>query len=347
MKKLLNLSLKKFMIYAGLVLIVSIPVYYLAIYTFLRYEYNEHNIILTPEDGKEDRFIIIGTVTILTVLFFILLFAGFIILNRRISKNLWLPFYNSLAKIKSFDINTQQPINFEETNVAEFAELNSSLDKLISGNIAAYKQQKEFADNASHELQTPLAVVQSKLELLLQGQSFTAEQYNTIEEALKALARVGRINKNLLLLTKIENSQYMESENINLSDLLQHSITLLAGFSETKEIQLQQKIPQDIFINGNKILVEILLNNLIVNAIRHSSAKSIISVALSPDKLIISNTGTVPLKEEQLFRRFASASSESPGTGLGLALVQQICKRYNWSVQYNFNNNLHLFSVQF
>lgn len=347
MKKLLNLSLKKFIIYAGLVLIISIPVYYLAIHSFLKYEYDEHNIVLTPEAGKEDRFIIIGAVTILTMLFFILLLVGFILLNRRISKSLWLPFYDSLAKIKNFDINTQQPISFEKTNVAEFTELNSSLDKLISGNIAAYKQQKEFADNASHELQTPLAVVQSKLELLLQGQSLTAEQYNTIEEALKALARVGRINKNLLLLTKIENSQYMESENVNLSDLLQHSITLLTGFSETKEIQIQQKIPQDIFIKGNKILVEILLNNLIVNAIRHSNANSNICIELSPDKLIISNTGTVPLNEEQLFRRFASASSESPGTGLGLALVQQICKRYNWSVQYNFKNNLHLFSVQF
>lgn len=333
--------------YAGLVLIFSIPVYYLAIHAFLQYEYNEHNIILTPEAGKEDRFIIIGAVTILTVIFFIFLLVGFVLLNRRISKTLWQPFYNSLAKIKNFDINTQQPINFEETNVAEFADLNNSLDKLISGNIAAYKQQKEFADNASHELQTPLAIVQSKLELLLQGQSLTAEQYNTIEEALKALARVGRINKNLLLLTKIENSQYMESESINLSDLLQHSISLLTGFSGTKEILLQQKIPQGFFIKGNKILVEILLTNLIVNAIRHSSAKSIISIELSPDKLIISNPGTTPLKEEQLFRRFASASSESPGTGLGLSLVQQICKRYNWNIQYNFTHTLHTFSVKF
>lgn len=347
MKKLLNLSLKKFMIYAGLVLIFSIPVYYFVIQSFLHYEYNEHKIILTPEAKKEDQFIIIGAVTILTVTFSIFLLVGFIILNRRISKSLWLPFYNSLAKIKKFDINTQQPINFEATNVAEFADLNNSLDKLISGNIAAYKQQKEFADNASHELQTPLAIVQSKLELLLQGQSLTTEQYNTIEEAMKALARVGRINKNLLLLTKIENSQYMESENINLSDLLRHSITLLTGFSETKNIQLQQKIPQDIFIKGNRILVEILLNNLIVNGIRHSNPNSSISIELSYDKLIVSNAGSVPLKEDQLFRRFASASSESPGTGLGLALIQQICKRYNWSVQYNFSNNLHLFSVQF
>lgn len=150
MNKLFNLSLKKIMIYAGIVLICSIPVYYIAISRLWQYELDEHNIILTPEAGREDSFLIIGAVTLLTVLFFVLLLGGFILLNRSISRHLWQPFYQSLAQIKSFDLGQQKEITFDKTNIAEFAELNESLHKLIAGNISAYKQQKEFAENASH-----------------------------------------------------------------------------------------------------------------------------------------------------------------------------------------------------
>src|SRR5690349_15813406 len=150
MSKLLNRSLKKFMIYAAVVLACSIPVYYVAISRLWQYELDEHNIMLTPEAGREDSFLIIGAVTLLTVLFFILLLGGFILLNRSISKQLWQPFYSSLTRIRNFDLNKQRAIAFEPTSIAEFAELNQSLDRLIAGNIAAYTQQKEFADNASH-----------------------------------------------------------------------------------------------------------------------------------------------------------------------------------------------------
>lgn len=332
--------------YAALVLACSIPVYYLAISRLLQYEFDEHNIILTPEGGREDNFLIIGAVTLLTVFFFILLLGGFVLLNRSISKQLWQPFYHSLDKIRNFDLNKQKAIAFKQTNIAEFAELNQSLDRLIAGNIAAYTQQKEFADNASHELQTPLAIIQSKLELLLQSKSLTDEQYNIIEEALKALARVGRINKNLLLLTKIENSQFMEKEVIDLSGLLTNSIAVFVNFSEGKQMELQTDILPGVIVEGNKILVEIVLNNLITNAVRHG-CPSVISIRLSANSLVIANHGAVALESDQLFKRFATASLQTPGTGLGLSLIKQICDRYDWKIDYNFDKSLHIFSLRF
>ena len=335
------------MIYAGVVLACSIPIYYLAISMLWQYELDEHNIILTPEAGREDSYLIIGAVTLLTVFFFILLLGGFVLLNRSISKRLWQPFYHSLDKIRNFDLDQQRAITFEQTNIAEFAELNHSLDKLIAGNIASYTQQKEFADNASHELQTPLAIIQSKLELLLQSKSLTDEQYNIIEEALKALSRVGRINKNLLLLTKIENSQFMEKEAINLSDLLEKSIAVSVNFSEGKQIELQTDILPDVVVEGNKILVEILLNNLITNAVRHSCSNSATSIHLSVNSLVVANPGAAALQSEQLFKRFATASLQTPGTGLGLSLVKQICDRYGWKIDYVFDKSLHVFSLHF
>src|SRR6478735_6126134 len=317
MKKLLNRSLKNFLIYAGIVLALSIPIYYGAISMLWHYEIKEHKIILTPEAGREDTYLILGAVTLLTVFFFALILIGFVLINRRVSNRLWQPFYRSLGQIKNFDLNSQDTMSFESTDIAEFSELNQSLDKLIAGNIAAYNQQKEFADNASHELQTPLAIVQSKLEMLLQSRSLTDSQYDTIEDAVKALTRVNRINNNLLLLTRIENSQFMEKEAIDLSELLHNSIALFSNFSENKQIVLQTNILPGLVVEGNKTPVEILLHNLLTNAIRHSSEGASACITLLADKLVIANTGSMPLEKDQLFKRFAAASSQTPGTGLG------------------------------
>ena len=347
MSKLLNRSLKRLIMVAAVVLIASVPAYYLTINLLWKYEMNEHHIVVTPEEGREDIYLILEAVTSMTVIFFILILVGFILLNRRISKLLWQPFYNSLERIRSFDLNQQRPLSFETTDIDEFKELNQSLEKLVSGNIAAYNQQKEFADNASHELQTPLAIIQSKLELLLQVDTLTDKQYNVVEDALKALARVSRVNKNLLLLTKIENSQFMDKEKIALSDLLTTTVMMFQNFSDEKNVLLELKTQAEVAIEGNRALVEVLLNNLLMNAIRYSQANTTVSINLSNDRLVIANDGTAPLQTFQLFKRFATATSESPGTGLGLALVQQICTRYNWNVQYNFQDSRHIFSITF
>jgi signal transduction histidine kinase len=347
MKKLLNRSLKNFLIFAGIVLALSIPIYYFAISLLWQYEIREHKILLTPEAGREDSYLIIGAVTLLTVFFFAIILVGFVLINRKVSNRLWQPFYRSLGQIKNFDLNTQDTVFFENTDIEEFAELNHGLDRLIAGNIAAYNQQKEFADNASHELQTPLAIVQSKLEMLLQSKSLTDSQYNTIEDALNALTRVNRINKNLLLLTKIENSQFMEKEALDLSELLHNSMALFRNFSDNKRIVLKTDILPGIVVEGNKTLVEILLHNLLTNAIRHSDEGASTCITLCTDKLVIANSGSTPLEKDQLFKRFATASSETPGTGLGLAIVRHICDRYYWEINYCFENGQHIFSLEF
>jgi signal transduction histidine kinase len=347
MSKLLNESLKKIIVYACIVLVCTIPVYYVSINWLWRYELNEHNIVLTAEAGREDSYRIIIAVTLITVLFSTLLLGGFILLNRRISGRLWRPFYQSLEEIKNFDLTRPREITFEETHVDEFRELHQSLHKLISGNITVFNQQKEFADNASHELQTPLAVIQSQLDLLLQSKSLSGEQYAIIEDAYKALSRVSRINKNLLLLTKIENSQFMDKQMIALPDLLEETIATFLNFSEAKQLEIKLDMLPGVMVEGNKIVIEILLNNLITNAIRHTPPNGIIAITLSANSLVVKNTGATPLKQDQLFKRFGTTSAQTPGTGLGLALVKQICNRYNWKISYTFNNGQHTFSLDF
>ncbi|HTE23610.1 sensor histidine kinase [Flavitalea sp.] len=347
MKKLLNRSLKQFMTYAGIVLLISVPAYYIIISRLWQYELDEHNIVLTDAAGREDTFLIIGAVTLLTVVFFTLMLGGFILLNRRISRRLWQPFYQSLEKIKNFRLDQQHRIHFEKPDILEFSELNQSLDRLITGNIDVFKQQKEFAENASHELQTPLAVIQSKLELLMQSTTMNDKQYDIIEDAFKALARVSRINKNLLLLTKIEGSQYLDKEKVDLSLLVVNTVPLFLHFRDDKQINLIQEISPVVFVEGNKILIEIMLNNLITNAIRYGPVNQPIKIQLTDHMLTITNNGTKGLNPDKLFKRFATGASESPGTGLGLAIVKQICQRYGWIIKYRFLDQSHIFSVCF
>lgn len=347
MKKLLNYSLRKFLLYAVTVLICSIPVYYFVISVLWQYELDEHKIELTPEAGREDTFLIIGAVTLVSMICSALLLGGLYLLNRRLSKRMWQPFYNSLESIRNFDLNKPEEISFEKSKIVEFDELNQSLQRLLSANVKVYSQQKEFADNASHELQTPLAIVQSKLDLLLQTQSLTSEQSHIIEEAMAALSRATHVNKNLLLLTKIENSQFAEKNHIDLSSCLLDLTGLLTPFAQDKELEWDLHITPHVSIDGNKMLVEILLNNLLTNAIRHANSVGLITVNLQPGKLSVSNDGDTSLKSDQLFKRFSSSSEHSPGTGVGLALVKEICNRYDWNVKYSFINGRHTFSVSF
>jgi signal transduction histidine kinase len=311
------------------------------------FEINGKPYSLTVEINMEESDETILAITSVTVLFFVILLVGLIFLNRRLSARLWQPFYGSLRKITGFELNSQQQVQFDETTIEEFAILNASLDKLITANIATYQQQKEFTENASHELQTPLAIVQSKLDLLLQSHSLTQEQSENIEETNRALSRVARINKNLLLLARIENSQFTEKEPVCLSTLLKTNMTQLADFATDKRLVIESQMADGIVVSANRGLVEILLNNLLLNAIRHNTIEGKISITLSADQFIVANTGIAPLNQENLFRRFSNASTETPGSGLGLAITKEIASRYGWCMGYNFGEQQHVFTVQF
>lgn len=286
-------------------------------------------------------------IAIVTLLFFALLVIGFIFLNRRIAKQIWQPFRNTLKKLKFFDLTTQRAVSFDKTNIEEFEELNQSLQKLIDKNISVYSQQKTFIENASHELQTPLAVLKSKLDLLLQNKNITSEQAELLTAIDLPLSRITRINKNLLLLAKIENKQFAEVENIELTEVINETLELLSDYTTLKQISVDENFSEKLFLSCNKTLLEILVNNLLINAIVHNTEQGKIQISFSNKTLTISNTGKTALSNEKLFERFTISSSETANSGLGLAIVKEICNRYNWHIHYTFENNLHSFSVQF
>lgn len=344
MNKLLNQSLNRLLIYAAVVLCCSVPVYYFIFHALLQYELDEHNITLTEKAGREDRFLIIATVTILTVLFSSLLLIGLVLLNRRLSHKLWRPFYDSLAKIKDFDLNKRQTVYFEPTDISEFAELNANLHKLITGSISAYNQQKRFTENASHELQTPLAIMQSKLDLFLQEPDLSPHQHQLIRELSAAVVRTSRINKNLLMLARIDNRQFENTEKVYVSQLFKEVIDMLSEHIAIKEIKLITDIADNVAFMANRVLIEVLLQNMLFNAYRHNHSGGEIFVSLDARRLLVANSGKVSLPVDQLFKRF---SSEGIGTGLGLAIAKEICSSYQWDISYTFENSKHYFIVSF
>jgi signal transduction histidine kinase len=425
MSKLLNKPFKSFSIYALIILVCSIPVYYFVVDSIWMEELDEHNWIIrkrmergiqkTKIDEQEltktlqiwnslqpgtklialgenekkkdrlytasiynnfehelDRFRVLSTtihiqgkpylltistnveeadetligIAIVTILFFVFLVLGFVFLNKRISKKSWKPFYSTLNQLKHFDLNKDQHIQFEQSDIEEFEELNRELTQLIERNASAYNQQKRFVENASHELQTPLAVLKTKMDVLLQNERLSNEQSSIIEAINSNLSRISRINKNLLLLAKIENHQFAEETVVDVSQTLADTIELLEDYSENKGMKIEPSL-ENCSVTCNPTLLEVLFNNLIINAIRHGNSGDCIKIVLKEHQLLISNTGIIALNPDQLFVRFAISSGETTNSGLGLAISKEICDRYQWNLSYSFNDSLHQFSIEF
>lgn len=299
----------------------------------------------TVETNIEESQETIVVIAVTTVFFFIMIVLGLLFINRKLSDSVWKPFRDTLEKLKKFNLNHQTKIEFDPTDTVEFEELNQSLSKLIDHNISVYKTQKEFTENASHELQTPLAILKNKLDILLQSEDLTEKQYRIAEEMNKALTRSSRINKNLLLLAKIENNQFDNSEVIRFDTILHQCMEAVQEHFEQKNISVLEDNAFEVKVNGNSSLTEILINNLILNAIRHTSPNGSISVKLTSSVFEVINSGTERLNADLLFKRFSKLSSENGGSGLGLSIIKEICTFHRWKVSYRFENNHHVFSV--
>lgn len=291
---------------------------------------------------------LLRTLGIQYLLFFVIIITGLLALQRILSRRLWKPFYNSLNEIENFKLEKGNIPDFEQTTTTEFVRLNNNLNKLMQDNITSYNQQKEFTENASHELQTPLAVFQSQLDLLLQDSSLNEPQMNVIESLYDVSSRLTRLNKNLLLLSRIDNSQFKETITIDFSQLLEHQLTYFKELASNNGITVTVDIQNPLMITANKVLLESLINNLISNAIRHNYSGGLINIQVKDNTFQISNSGDKSsLNKDKVFRRFSRTSEERKGNGLGLSIVNQICKLHGWEVGYNYTDDLHCFYVIF
>jgi signal transduction histidine kinase len=303
-----------------------------------------HVNVATNVEEADETILAIGAVAFI---FFGLLVAGFIILNRRIAKATWRPFRKTIEHLKAFDLASRKAMPFEPTDIEEFEELHRVLQRLIERNISTYDQQRVFIENASHELQTPLAILKSKMELLLQNKDLTSDQAEILNAIEAPLTRMTRINKNLLLLAKIENSQFEGRERLDLSIVLEDCMALFADYMEEKALVPDVVSQGPLLVDSNRFLLETMVHNLLTNAIRHSPHRSHIGIELTRSSIMVSNPGAEGLDRSRLFERFSVSASESTSSGLGLAIVKEICQQNGWQAAYGFANGRHNFTVSF
>jgi signal transduction histidine kinase len=304
--------------------------------------------ITTYISAKEYRHLLIK-LGIAEAIIFILLLVAIVVVNWRTSSRLWSPFYATMKAIRGYDIRENKPLMLDaDTRIEEFDRLNKTLADLIEHVDQAYRNQKQFTENASHELQTPLAIIRSKVELLAESPCLTEDSAQLLQEITEANERLSQMNKNLLLLTKIENGQFPDAASIDLTQLVERLVQFLQEYYENEDIKTTTGIQRGVQITANAALMEILVNNLLRNAYIHNIAGGWVDIHLSGKELVIKNSGpAMDGDPERLFDRFRKGRVDNRTTGLGLALVRQIAQLYRYRVRYTHEAGIHQLTVSF
>jgi len=306
-----------------------------------RYTYSARINLVETED-------LIESIAILFLVIISVLLIGLFVITKKLSINLWKPFNETLNQIEKFEIDKSNHPKFIKTNIEEFNRLNTSVEKLIEKNISIYQSQKEFIENAAHELQTPLAIFQAKIDTFIQSSEFNQEQYKMLSSLNDSVYRLNRLNKNLLLLSKLENDNYGDKETICLNEAIKKHLDFFTEQAKEKNLNIEIELIEITSVKSNPVLAEILISNLFLNAIRHNIIDGRIVIKLSNDSLIFSNSGkSQPLVEYNLFNRFSKSNPSEQGNGLGLAIIKKIADLSSWTISYSFTDNLHSFSVTF
>lgn len=279
---------------------------------------------------------------------YVLLIFSILMINNIVLQRLWKPFYELLDELKNYRLGISKKLPNVETKTKEFSDLQDAVTTLLQYSEKSYEQQKEFIGNASHELQTPLAIAISKLELLIEKENFTENQAEKIAEIMEIIERLVRLNKSLLLLTKIENKQFFDNQEIKVNSIVEKNIEDLSDIAEFKEVEIVFSENSELLVKADAALINIIVSNLLRNAIFHNIKSGKVEVKIDAKKLSVLNTGTDhSLSHEKIFTRFQKSEQHQSGSGLGLAIVKAIAELYDFSVSYDFKNGMHEFSVNF
>lgn len=266
--------------------------------------------------------------------------------------NIWVyhqsnrPLHKLLAWLNKYKIGGENAPLKNDTSITEFRRLNEAVVNSMQRSEQVFEEQKQFIGNASHEIQTPLAVCRNRLENLMEDESLTESQLEELLKTLQSLEQITRLNKTLLLLSKIENRQFPGTHEIELNSTIKKNI------EDYQEVHGHINIDVEIRESGifkvviNETLADILVNNIIKNAFIHNVTGGKISIEISPSKLVFKNSGQdFPLDPQLIFNRFYQGNKKPESSGLGLALIKSICDQEKLLVNYTFENNFHCFEI--
>lgn len=299
--------------------------------------------VAMPTFEKED---LLATTLRWIILLYILLLAISVGTTLWIFRKSLQPLYNLLAWLDGYTPGKKAAPVPDGTDISEFRRLNEAARQAVTRFERMLEQQKQFIGNASHELQTPLAILQGRLEYMVDHAGLDEEMLAEAAKMQSTLSRIIRLNKTLLLLTKIENGQFPESSDVDIAALLEELQETYSDIFSGKGIRCKTDIPHGFTVRMNESLASVLLSNLLKNAWTHCPDGGSIEISLQQGILDVANSGTGPLDKERIFDRFYHDPKKEGSSGLGLALVKAIADGSGMTVEYMFSDGMHHFIVR-
>lgn len=285
------------------------------------------------------------------VWYLVALFLLFLVVTsvgiRLVLRGVFKPLNRLLAWLHDIVPGKPVPPLDNPSQIREFQLLSKAALDMGNRSFRAYQEQKQFIENASHELQTPLAIARGKVELMAESETLDPKQLKELDAIYSTLGRAVKLNKSLLLLSRIENGQYAEAEEVDVDEVLDNLLPDLLDIYEHKHIRTERRRgTQPFVIRCNLSLAQILVSNLVKNALVHTPQGGELQVITTPDSLVIKNTGDTPLPADKIFRRFFHRSDgQKESTGLGLSIAQTIARSFALELTYHWEEGLHCFSL--
>ena len=331
------------------------------VYIYSEHETEPARILKTIFRNSENRYyeltVLIPTIeksdlkeTILTwiVILYLILLISIIAVNAIVLRRSLRPLYAMLDWLNRLRLGKEIPPLELDSDISEYKKLSEELMRSAQRNNEMYEQQSLFIGHASHELQTPIAVAQNRLELLAEDPDLSDTQMEQIVKTIRSLEDISKLNKTLLLLTKIENKQFPNTEIVDINSVVCSISEDFAEAYASHEIEFQLSETAHLKMEMNRMLASVLFGNLLKNAFIHSEKHGMVAVTISEEGVRIANTASSgALNPEYIFRRFYQESMSKGTAGLGLSLVDSIAKLYGITVSYLFMDGMHVFDVRF
>lgn len=288
-----------------------------------------------------------GSLAALIFISALLMAAILVIINVFVYYRLFSPLYQLIRDIKKFSVHALQKINPPKTSTKEFMILSDEISKMSAQIISDYTSMKEFTENMTHEMQTPLAVISTKIERCIQDKNLTNEQAILLTDAAKAVNKLFNISKGLTLLCKLDNKQYTALTSIGITELVKKRINYFLDFLDNKQLTLTENYKEEVFISMDVSLSEIMIDNLLKNAVQHNIQNGKILVTFEQKRLTIANTGNITeALNNRNFDRFYS-QSQNTSLGLGLSITKKIADYYGFKLSYQYENDMHCIVIDF
>ncbi|MGE8527563.1 sensor histidine kinase [Chryseobacterium rhizosphaerae] len=310
-----------------------------------QYKMNQRLVIRTSTVEEDE---LIYDLTTALIVLYIVLVISIVVVNGYLLNKAMRPFYLILDKLKKYQFGIPADQENKEYIIKEFEELNVEINEMIERNELVFYQQKQFIENASHELQTPLAIVINKIDLLIQNDDLDEKNLNFLTGVKNDLRRMVGLNKSLLMLSKIENSQFNKTAGVDFNALISKLVQNYEDFIEFKKVDVNIIEKGSFEADFNRDLADILLSNLLKNAIKYNNEEGTLNIMIEDDRITFQNSGAaVGLDPSRIFDRFYKQSSDHTSTGLGLSIIKTIIKQYpGWDIVYKFEDKMHYFILE-